>query len=185
MNTKNLWIVIGILAVVAIGVYVSSRPKSITSIPSPDAVACTADAQMCPDGSFVGRTGPNCQFAACPAVASPQSGDQTLLPTGINKPVTGFGVTITPIKVLEDSRCPVDVTCIQAGTVKMTAKVRIDQQGTESVETFSLGVPVSVGGGTITLVRVNPTKSAGGEIPSSNYQFSFKVVGIEFLAEKG
>ncbi|MBI5003610.1 peptidoglycan-binding protein [Candidatus Kaiserbacteria bacterium] len=26
-------------------------------------VACTADAMMCPDGSYVGRTGPNCTFA--------------------------------------------------------------------------------------------------------------------------
>ncbi|MBU0655836.1 MAG: hypothetical protein KJ914_12020 [Gammaproteobacteria bacterium] len=28
---------------------------------------CTMDAQMCPDGvTFVGRSGPNCEFAACP-----------------------------------------------------------------------------------------------------------------------
>lgn len=31
---------------------------------------CTADAKMCPDGSFVGRTGPRCQFAACPTGTS-------------------------------------------------------------------------------------------------------------------
>ena len=30
-------------------------------------VACTQDAKLCPDGSYVGRTGPNCEFAACPA----------------------------------------------------------------------------------------------------------------------
>lgn len=29
-------------------------------------VACTADAKICPDGSGVGRTGPNCEFAPCP-----------------------------------------------------------------------------------------------------------------------
>lgn len=28
---------------------------------------CTMDAKMCPDGSVVGRTGPYCEFAACPA----------------------------------------------------------------------------------------------------------------------
>lgn len=28
--------------------------------------ACTADAKICPDGSAVGRIGPNCEFAACP-----------------------------------------------------------------------------------------------------------------------
>lgn len=30
--------------------------------------ACTMDAKACPDGSYVGRTGPNCEFAACPTV---------------------------------------------------------------------------------------------------------------------
>lgn len=29
-------------------------------------VACTMDAKMCGDGSFVGRQGPNCEFAPCP-----------------------------------------------------------------------------------------------------------------------
>ena len=29
-------------------------------------VACTKEAKICPDGSGVGRTGPNCEFAACP-----------------------------------------------------------------------------------------------------------------------
>jgi len=29
-------------------------------------VACTAEAKLCPDGSAVGRTGPNCEFAPCP-----------------------------------------------------------------------------------------------------------------------
>src|SRR5690606_41180181 len=29
-------------------------------------VMCTMDAKACPDGSYVGRIGPNCEFAACP-----------------------------------------------------------------------------------------------------------------------
>ena len=32
--------------------------------------ACTEEAKICPDGSAVGRTGPNCEFAACPEVKS-------------------------------------------------------------------------------------------------------------------
>lgn len=28
--------------------------------------ACPADAKVCPDGTSVGRVGPNCEFAACP-----------------------------------------------------------------------------------------------------------------------
>lgn len=32
----------------------------------PKPVACTEEAKICPDGSAVGRTGPNCEFAPCP-----------------------------------------------------------------------------------------------------------------------
>lgn len=31
----------------------------------PEMIACTADAMQCPDGSYVGRSGPNCEFV-CP-----------------------------------------------------------------------------------------------------------------------
>jgi hypothetical protein len=33
-------------------------------------LACTEEAKLCPDGSYVGRTGPNCEFAICPQVNS-------------------------------------------------------------------------------------------------------------------
>lgn len=36
-------------------------------------IACTMDAKMCPDGSYVGRSGPNCEFAACPDVGNSTS----------------------------------------------------------------------------------------------------------------
>jgi hypothetical protein len=31
-------------------------------------VACTMEAKLCPDGSAVGRTSPNCEFAKCPDI---------------------------------------------------------------------------------------------------------------------
>lgn len=34
--------------------------------PGGEPVFCTMDAKECPDGSFVGRIGPNCEFAPCP-----------------------------------------------------------------------------------------------------------------------
>src|SRR4051812_18409592 len=35
---------------------------------SPKEKACTLDAMECPDGSFVGRSGPRCEFAPCPTI---------------------------------------------------------------------------------------------------------------------
>ena len=32
-------------------------------------MACTMEAKLCPDGSSVGRSGPKCEFAACPPAA--------------------------------------------------------------------------------------------------------------------
>ena len=34
--------------------------------PIDNVIACTEEAKICPDGSSVGRTGPDCEFAACP-----------------------------------------------------------------------------------------------------------------------
>lgn len=43
-------------------------------VPTPNTKACTQEAKVCPDGSAVGRTGPHCEFAACPGVATTTSG---------------------------------------------------------------------------------------------------------------
>jgi len=45
--------------------FVTKKPSD-----SMEPVACTMDARVCPDGSSVGRTGPNCEFAACPVVSA-------------------------------------------------------------------------------------------------------------------
>jgi|GEM_PF-5915515 len=41
-------------------------PSSIEETPAEEGVMCTMDAQMCPDGSSVGRSSPDCAFAPCP-----------------------------------------------------------------------------------------------------------------------
>lgn len=40
-----------------------------TPTPQDNGKACTQEAKICPDGSSVGRTGPNCEFEACPATS--------------------------------------------------------------------------------------------------------------------
>lgn len=34
--------------------------------PANTSTACSADARVCPDGTAVGRSGPDCTFPACP-----------------------------------------------------------------------------------------------------------------------
>src|SRR3989344_2213452 len=63
-------------------------------------VACTMEAKICPDGSAVGRTGPDCEFATCPAsnatqykdlirVTSPKPGDVVTSPLVIKGEARG------------------------------------------------------------------------------------------------
>jgi hypothetical protein len=40
--------------------------EAADNIPLSNQRACTEEAKICPDGSAVGRTGANCEFAACP-----------------------------------------------------------------------------------------------------------------------
>lgn len=54
-------ILIGILVLALVGgVY-------FFKIKTPAQKACTMDAKICPDGSSVGKSGPNCEFSPCPS----------------------------------------------------------------------------------------------------------------------
>ena len=56
--------------------------------PSPASLACTEEAKQCPDGSSVGRTGPNCEFALCPAAGekTPRAAIEGSPPAPVSKP---------------------------------------------------------------------------------------------------
>ncbi len=56
---------IGVVVVLLIAVYFLYQTYMVENPESQ--VACTQEAMQCPDGSYVGRTGPNCEFAQCPA----------------------------------------------------------------------------------------------------------------------
>jgi hypothetical protein len=45
----------------------SNYGKAYIIITQTTQIACTMEAKLCPDGSSVGRVGPNCEFAACPS----------------------------------------------------------------------------------------------------------------------
>ena len=78
------------------------------------------------------------------------------------------GITVRPLEVVEDSRCPASVQCVWAGRVR----IRADISGTGTRE-LTLGEPAAVNGGTLTLVDVRPGKRTPGTIPSRDYQFTF------------
>jgi len=103
MKTK-LIIIISILAVIGglIGFGYSILKKG-------KPVACTQEAKLCSDGSYVGRTGPNCEFALCPhedliRVFSPQANEKVSSPLLIKGEARGFWFfeATFPVKLLDD-----------------------------------------------------------------------------------
>jgi hypothetical protein len=72
-SKANYIIIAIVIAVAVIGnglvLYLKlSRPAA----PLPN--VCTTEVKICPDGSAVGRGGPNCEFAACPGTNQPPAG---------------------------------------------------------------------------------------------------------------
>ncbi|HTE48625.1 MAG TPA: plastocyanin/azurin family copper-binding protein [Candidatus Paceibacterota bacterium] len=59
-------------------------------------VACTMEAKLCPDGSYVGRTGPKCEFSACPTVKNTNTNTDTTSPTVKEFTVSGQNFSFTP-----------------------------------------------------------------------------------------
>jgi len=69
---------------------------------NPGPVACTMEAKLCPDGSAVGRTGPNCEFAACPEASATSSlvykNDQYGFSLDLAADWQGYSVTTSSIE---------------------------------------------------------------------------------------
>lgn len=77
---------------------------------------CTQEAMQCPDGSYVGRTGPKCEFMACPTLPAVPQG-YSLENYTVEK-VTGEACTRaseceTPGEYLIQSRCPFTSLCLE------------------------------------------------------------------------
>ncbi len=82
----------GILSVIiAVGAYlVVANFWNFWPYAAQEYIACTMEAKICPDGTGVGRTGPNCEFAPCPGETAPpniQSGISGIVLTGPTCPV--------------------------------------------------------------------------------------------------
>jgi hypothetical protein len=186
-NLSTLSLVLILVGLVVLGsiflalIKMIPQPEgSIVPVPTgiPSGITCTADAQLCPDGSYVGRTGADCHFEACP-VPVPTSGTTIHSTTTVQvhafENVTVNDSTLVPSGVTEDSRCPLGVMCIQAGTVRVT--MQIVSHATSSTGTImSLNTPIRIGDQTVTLTEVSPIKRRDVDISSIDYLFTLQFV---------
>lgn len=87
------------------------------------------------------------------------------------------GPLVSPMRVIEDSRCPINARCVWAGRVIL----RVQVSGGSWLRTMdlTLGEPQQVADGALTLVSVTPDQVAGAdqEIEPEEYRFSFAFDG--------
>jgi hypothetical protein len=116
-------------------------------------------------------------LSACVTTA----GTETPLADGKNVPLGRSayvdGPIIRPIKVIEDSRCPMNARCIWAGTVKIEA-IWVRPNGDRTIE-LELGKPLPLADGSIELTDVSPSRMAGEgrELKQADYRLSFRFMG--------
>lgn len=83
------------------------------------------------------------------------------------------GVFVTPLHVTYDGRCPVDVKCIQAGTVDLGILLQSGNLSQNFI--LSLGKSVVFAGKTVTFTSVSPKKVSTKTIGEAEYRFVITV----------
>ena len=82
LNNKTFILIFIVVVFVAGGLLYIYNPDP-TEYKNPneaEPVVCTMDAKLCPDGSYVSRIPPNCEFQECPATSTPVFEDGTITP---------------------------------------------------------------------------------------------------------
>lgn len=100
-----------------------------------------------------------------PVPAQPMA---SALLTGLGQAYQIEDWVVTPLALVEDSRCPSGVQCIQAGTVRLQVKVRSGRR--EEIVPVGLDSPVALGGAWLHLLDACPYPRSG-QIRSGDYRF--------------
>lgn len=116
-------------------------------------------------------------LSACATVAEPPPAPQDgIARAALGERVYVDGPQVTPLQVLEDSRCPMNVRCVWAGRVRLS--VRIDLGSGSEMREIANDRPIQVADGQLALVEVRPDRVAGEGAPEPQpYRFGFTFAG--------
>jgi hypothetical protein len=95
------------------------------------------------------------------------------MPASVGRTVTAYGVTVRPLEVTEDSRCPAGVTCTWAGTVRVRTQISGSPGTYEQV--LTLGETLTTESSRIILTGVEPLPVEGQQISQDAYRFSVRI----------
>lgn len=104
-------------------------------------------------------------LGAC-ATVQPASG-----PVALEQTQRVAGLRVTPVNVVEDSRCPENARCVWGGRV--VVRVTVEGAGERLERNFTLGEPAEVHGRGLLLDSVTPERNAGTTTSVAAYRFHF------------
>ena len=93
-------------------------------------------------------------------------------PVGIGESVWVRDAILTPIAIEEDSRCPVDATCVWQG--RLTVTTRITATHWARTAQMTNGEPYEVMGRVFVLTAATPEKRSEETIPADAYRFTYE-----------
>lgn len=102
--------------------------------------------------------------------ASPAPAPEAM--AGMREKATVGPLKVTPLAVVEDSRCPSDNMCIWAGRVVL--RVAVEGPGVRRTLMLEGHKPYPLPGGTLALIHVEPAKSRGKPMKPAAYRFGFE-----------
>ena len=111
-------------------------------------------------------------LAGCVTTRANEDGSVT---ARLGQTVNVGGPRVTPLAVLEDSRCPMEARCVWAGNLRLS--VRVTTGAGSSVREIASDKPLQVADGQLELAGVMPPRSVRGPIKPGDYRFSFKFSG--------
>ena len=172
---KSMYVCIAVAVIAGVlGAFLlKQQPTQSGDTPVPEGVMCTMDARQCPDGSYVGRSGPKCEFV-CPESATSTapvgySNEVVVtLPTVNSVLATSTIVTGTAlgswyfegsfvVELLDVNGTVIAVSSARAGSNWMTAEPVPFTAKLTFINPYKPGSPDKMKGGTLVLRNDNPS----------------------------
>jgi hypothetical protein len=110
-------------------------------------------------------------LAAC-ATVPPASAGPT---AGLGQVARVDGLSVRPLQIVEDSRCPINAICVWAG--RLVVRTEIRGGNWRDTRDLELRKPQPIADGQITLIEAAPSKMADQPIEPADYRFTFAFEG--------
>lgn len=164
---KISWILWIVIIVGAVYLYARPRQSAVTPTPIAPAIATsTADLPV-----QVISTSSSTPVIVTSSSTTATSGTITL---GVGETTKVAGLTFTLNSFVQDSRCPIDVRCIQAGAV--TVNVTARQNGQVQTQNFASDeVPHQFGQYKVSITDIKPDRKSGQELTQQQYRITFRI----------